>query len=580
MYGSFGNNEYERKLCAALARALIDYRYNRLNFEEFKEVFAKINKEMEERSYEPSCAPISATYFGFYSYGGITTNPLNYAVMHGLYEVVELFYSQSIGKEWSLLKLFDSKMATALMFAVCGEDKKSQKIVDFLLEKYQEEDLLYLVHEQKNFKGVPALIDAAISGNLEAIQKLSEIEGIDINHQNRFKETALMVAIRDMLEEDPTDERVEAVSRLLEIPGIKVNIYNIFGTSAPMIAESQALRIGKGSNAYKIAEKVARAWCEETEATALELDDSLDETDVHKLDLKEGESGEPETSDEEDSIASEPSRSKLMIAAAYAYKTAKEVARYWFKETEVTDLESGDALAETDVHKLDLKEGEGGELETSDEGDSVASEPSRSKLMIAVEEGSVLRVNILLEMGVDINEIDHNGLTAFDYAKAKGYTDIADILLRKGSETPAYVEEGFTDSDSTGEGEESGDDKFDSGDKLGDQEYILILAARHGNVDQVKDMLLVEGININAQDEHGRTALENARMNNHAGVVEVLERAIADEGEGADGIHEVRVEARSGAAGGVEMSVDLLLNLDAVGGSSTGMSGVIPDTTS
>ena len=102
-------------------------------------------------------------------------------------------------------------------------------------------------------------------------------------------------------------------------------------------------------------------------------------------------------------------------------------------------------------------------------------------------------VQLLVDHGADINIPDSNGVTPLEHARARGFTQIEQILL-----TTAQTR--------------------DQG---------LILAAEQGDIERVRQ-LLAQGASVHAQDERGVTALIAAAYRNHLAIADLLIQAGAD----------------------------------------------------
>ena len=101
-------------------------------------------------------------------------------------------------------------------------------------------------------------------------------------------------------------------------------------------------------------------------------------------------------------------------------------------------------------------------------------------------------VQLLADHGANINIPDLNGITPLQHARARGFTQIEQILLA----TQARDRE-------------------------------LILAAEQGDLERVQQ-LLAQGASVTAQDEQGRTALIAAAYQNNLPIADLLIQAGAD----------------------------------------------------
>ena len=102
-------------------------------------------------------------------------------------------------------------------------------------------------------------------------------------------------------------------------------------------------------------------------------------------------------------------------------------------------------------------------------------------------------VQLLVDHGANINIPDKNGVTPLEHARLRGFQEIERILL-----TTAQI-----------------------------RDMQMIVAAGQGDIESVRQ-LLMQGANVHAQDEQGRTALIAAAYRNDLAIVDLLIQAGAD----------------------------------------------------
>ena len=125
---------------------------------------------------------------------------------------------------------------------------------------------------------------------------------------------------------------------------------------------------------------------------------------------------------------------------------------------------------------------------------------SKTKLMLAAEQGNSTQLRIAFEQGAQLNSISPEG-TAFSLALINGHKSISRILLSAGSDWRS----GFTKQHSSA----------------------LIFAAEQGFDDLVK-LLIVRGAEIDQVDGEGYAAISKASMNGHLTTLKILINAGAN----------------------------------------------------
>lgn len=155
-------------------------------------------------------------------------------------------------------------------------------------------------------------------------------------------------------------------------------------------------------------------------------------------------------------------------------------------------------------------------------------------LMNAIAEHRTEVVNVLLGAKADVNEKNGGGATALDWAAARGQRDTVQLLLDKGANRDA-VNEGVVAAAEAGHTDiirlllEKGASAHDIGARA-------LLAAAGSTVVGVEDrdlsetarLLLSLGVDVNAKDNDGWTALLMAADQNRSAVAQTLLDAGAD----------------------------------------------------
>lgn len=165
-------------------------------------------------------------------------------------------------------------------------------------------------------------------------------------------------------------------------------------------------------------------------------------------------------------------------------------------------------------------------------------------LMFASANVHLLIVNWLLGLNVDIDKKDNNGNTALWYSVEHGHEEIMNVLLSEGAEFAFKPTDGMIDImiyaannhlRATAACIEQGDDPSAEDEEIVDlllefgaePEYqnsfgtALMLAIESGYLNMVK-LLVRAGVNVNAQNQEGKTALSKARGRGHEDLAEVL----------------------------------------------------------
>jgi ankyrin repeat protein len=124
---------------------------------------------------------------------------------------------------------------------------------------------------------------------------------------------------------------------------------------------------------------------------------------------------------------------------------------------------------------------------------NVADKDGKTALMTATAKGHTEMAKLLLEKGTNVDVAKNDGKTALMVASANGHTEVVKLLLEKGAKVNATDKEGFT---------------------------ALMLASFAGHIEMVK-LLMGNGADVNVINRD-RTALELASSKGHTEVVKLL----------------------------------------------------------
>ena len=113
---------------------------------------------------------------------------------------------------------------------------------------------------------------------------------------------------------------------------------------------------------------------------------------------------------------------------------------------------------------------------------------------IAAKNNNIEIVELLLGVGINVNNVDDLGYTALIWASQRGQAEIVRILIEHGANVNAVGHNGVS---------------------------ALILASQYGRTETVR-ILLENGANINIRDKAGTNALMRASANRRAEVIELL----------------------------------------------------------
>ena len=316
----------------------------------------------------------------------------------------------------------------------------------------------------KNKNGNTALIIAASKGNAGIVKALLGVPGINVNIQNKEnKNTALIIAA--------SNGDIAIAQGLLKVPGIDVNIKNNKNNTALTIAASnwyteiaQSLLAVKGIdvNAHREGDDTALMFAAMSGDIAI-VNALLK---VPGIDIKT-------TVNEKNNINS----TALILA------TKSPVHAMGNKDKE---LAKQNQLAI--VKKL---------LEVKNINVNANDDEGNTALISATIGGRTDIVEALLEVKyIDVNAHSEGGDTALIRATIGGRTDIVKALLNKQG--------------------------IDVNIQGKNKNTALIIAASNGSTEIVKALLNKQGIGVNIQNNDGNTAAISAATNGHTEIVKAL----------------------------------------------------------
>lgn len=155
----------------------------------------------------------------------------------------------------------------------------------------------------------------------------------------------------------------------------------------------------------------------------------------------------------------------------------------------------------------------------------------KTPLMLAAGAGHVDTVAVLIERNAHLDAQDIDGMTALTEAAASGHARVVDLLIEKGANanlTNKYGATPLTNAVFFGH-EEATKALLASKTRLSEEttENAFLIAAGLGNVQLLKD-LLAYGVNINSRGKQGRNALMAAITFEHVEAVKFLTEKGAD----------------------------------------------------
>jgi len=156
----------------------------------------------------------------------------------------------------------------------------------------------------------------------------------------------------------------------------------------------------------------------------------------------------------------------------------------------------------------------------------------RTALHLAASEGLLLVASFLIkDLGADPNVSDRYGGTPLDDALRSGHTKVADFLKECGAlrgKTAEYAEPSFLLLQAAAAGNLKAlrhlhDEQIDMSLGNEDSRTALHLAAANGHIDCVQELIENMGVDVNIQDRHGGTPLDDAAQSGHKDVISYLE---------------------------------------------------------
>lgn len=155
-----------------------------------------------------------------------------------------------------------------------------------------------------------------------------------------------------------------------------------------------------------------------------------------------------------------------------------------------------------------------------------------TEFLNAVVAGDVAKATAMLKSGADINSRDEEGATALMLAAGKGYSGMVEMLLQAGAEVDAADLRGWTalmkalfNYEQNKGFPEIVSTLIDAGadieHKVAYGTRPLMIAAGYGEA-RVVEVLIAAGVDVNAENEGGRTAQTIAETKDYVEVVNLL----------------------------------------------------------
>ena len=395
---------------------------------------------------------------------------------------------------------------TALIMAVA---RRHSRIVDLLLEVENIE-----VNHQNKWGDTALMASIYDEGDQPIVKRLLKVDGIDVNLQDKSGNTALMLVVSEEYED------IDIVDRLLEVKEIEVNLQNQVGRTALMLATFQG-NDTMVDRLLEVKEIDVNLQNKLGDTALIEAVTKGDDAIVNRL---------LEVKNINVNLQDEKGRTALMLAAFQGYDAIVD-RLLEVKKIEVNFqnqvgnsaliLAAGtgydaivDRLLEVKEIEVNLQNQVGGSalilaafqgndaivnrlLEVKEIEVNLQDEKGRTALMLVAFQGNYAMVDRLLEVeNINVNLQEEKGRTALLVAAFQG----ADVIVNR------LLEVKEIEVNLQNQGGNSA----------------LILAAFQGYDTMVDRLLKVENINVNLQNQVGRTALMLATFQGNDTMVDRL----------------------------------------------------------
>ena len=153
------------------------------------------------------------------------------------------------------------------------------------------------------------------------------------------------------------------------------------------------------------------------------------------------------------------------------------------------------------------------------------------ELISASKNGDVEKVKTMITKGADVNEKDSYGSTAIIYAVKSGNCDCVNILIKSGADTNIRNIEAWTPllmatkAGNVAIVKTLLDNGTDPNLKGLCGNWTPLMRAVYDNHPEIAQALLKKNADVNAQNDHGKTALDIAKAFERNDMIQLLEKA-------------------------------------------------------